>query len=149
MALFPKIQSPCPYLTDFASIMEGDNCRVCKREVFDLTSMSDAERLSFMTGCKEDVCVSYRLPVRSALAITLAAAALTAPFAAAAQDSPQDEMVVTGGGIRDLANIEYVGGSADTALPDIPVVFEDAAPPQPAAPASKPAAAAKETDHPS
>ena len=34
MAIFPKIQSPCPYKGNLSDIMDGDLCRLCKRQVF-------------------------------------------------------------------------------------------------------------------
>src|ERR1700760_3664773 len=68
MALYPRIESPCPYKGNLADIMDGDVCRLCKREVFDLTAMGDAERVAFMKGCAGEVCVSYRMPMRTALA---------------------------------------------------------------------------------
>ena len=36
MAVFPKVQSPCPYKGQLSEIMDGDTCRLCNRQVFDL-----------------------------------------------------------------------------------------------------------------
>ena len=58
MAFFPKIQSPCPYKGKLSAIMDGDVCRLCKREVFDLTHMTDGARREFLAGCANEVCVS-------------------------------------------------------------------------------------------
>ena len=149
MKLFPKIQSPCPYQGNLAAIMDGDHCRMCKRTVFDITDWSDGERVAFLAGCKEEVCVSYRI-VRPALAAAaLAAAAI--PSAAAAQDSAAPpvvavtaeeigdagmEVVVMGGGIADPQNVEFLSEEELAATPEVPVTYEDEAAP----PAAKPGA---------
>jgi predicted Fe-S protein YdhL (DUF1289 family) len=132
MAIFPKIQSPCPYLGDLSAIMDGDMCRVCKRQVFDLTGMSDDQRVAFMKGCSGEVCVSYRLPVRPALvAAALAVAAIVAPTAAAAcSDATDIETVETVGAIKDPANVQYVKDTSGVAAPVLPVVYEGGPSPQ-------------------
>jgi predicted Fe-S protein YdhL (DUF1289 family) len=124
MALFPKIQSPCPYLDRLSSIMDGETCRVCKREVFDLTDMSDGERVAFMKGCRGEVCVSYRISARSAIAAAALAVAIGTPAAAIACDDV-DFVVVSGGGIKDPANAQYVQVPDGKAAPNLPVVYED------------------------
>jgi hypothetical protein len=125
MAIFPKIQSPCPYKGDLSAIMDGDVCRLCERQVFDLTAMSDGERVAFMKGCAGEVCVSYRLPLRPALAAAaIAAAAIAVPTAAAAC-SDATEVVVFTGGIKDPANVQYVKDISSDAVPALPVVYED------------------------
>lgn len=135
MAMFPKIQSPCPYKADFAAIMDGDMCRMCKRQVFDLTAMTDAERVAFFTGCAEtEVCVSYRLPIRPVAAATVALATLAMPMAAAAQTAPEIVEIVVGG-VTDIEAVEFVEDPADEALPELPVLVEEKAPDQ-AAPAT-------------
>lgn len=126
MALFPKIQSPCPYKNNLASVMDGDMCGMCKRRVVDLTAMTDGQRIAFMQSCKEEVCVSYS--VRPALAAAaLAVAAVTAPTAAlACTDNSMIEIVV--GGIKDVNNVKYVryaDDPADRATPALPVVYDD------------------------
>jgi predicted Fe-S protein YdhL (DUF1289 family) len=136
MAIFPKIQSPCPYKGNLSDIMDGDVCRLCKREVFDLTAMSDNERVAFMKSCASEVCVSYRLPVRLAAA-AIAVAAMAAPTVAAACADATEEMIVTGGGIKDPANVEYIRDTTDHAVPQIPVVYEDKSPEQKPTPPSR------------
>ena len=84
MAIFPKIQSPCPYKGNLSDLMDGETCRLCKRQVFDLTNMTDGERVAFMKSCTSEVCVSYKFPVRPVLAAAVVAAAVAAPLAAAA-----------------------------------------------------------------
>ena len=86
MAVFPKVQRQCPYKSQLAAAMDGDICRICNHQVIDLTAWSDEERIAFAAGQKEEVCISYRVPLRPALAAAaLAAAAL--PTMAAAQDA--------------------------------------------------------------
>jgi predicted Fe-S protein YdhL (DUF1289 family) len=124
MAIFPKIQSPCPYKNNLAAIMDGDTCRMCKRQVFDLTDMRDEERVAFMQACVGEVCVSYRVPIRPALAAaTLAALSIAMPTAAAAQE---DYMEIVVGGVRDLHKVKYVEIVADRAVPELPAIYEDA-----------------------
>lgn len=153
MAFFPKIQSPCPYKNQLSAVMDGDFCRMCKRNVVDLTDMTDGERRALLAGCSDEICVSYRW--RPAIAAAaLAAAAL--PTAAAAQDlgpavpdaaaiaasateiAALDDvsMTIIVGGIKDLANVQYVEDEADRAIPELPVVYVDAPVEQAAAPAA-------------
>lgn len=128
MALFPKIQSPCPYKANLAAAMDGDMCRMCKRQVHDITDWSDQQRLDFLAACQGEVCVSYRLP-RVAAAAAVALTALAAPMAAAAQDCPETYIDATEvGGLRDLGKVEMVEVAADQATPVLPVVYEDAPP---------------------
>jgi hypothetical protein len=128
MARFPKIDSPCPYEGRLAEIMDGDNCRLCERQVFDLTAWSDGERAAFLAGCSGQVCVTYRRPLRLAAA-AMAAAAIMVPGAAAAQDSGADQqIIVTVGGISDPRNAAFVedeaATEADAAIPELPIVYE-------------------------
>jgi predicted Fe-S protein YdhL (DUF1289 family) len=144
MAFFPKIQSPCPYKGNLAAVMDGDQCRMCKRQVVDLTAWSDGERIAFLADCKDEVCVSYRLPLRPALAAAALAAA-SLPAAAFAQDStaapaaeastpaaPEqvavEDMEVFVGGITDPANAEFASAEELAAIPEVPVAYEDEAP---------------------
>lgn len=135
MALFPKIQSPCPYKGDLSAILDGSMCRLCKRQVFDLSDMSDGERVAFMQGCSGEVCVTYRVrPVLAAAAI--AAAAFAVPTAAAACTETN---AFETGGIKDTAHVQYVQYTEDPAdreMPVLPVLYDG----KPAKPAEKPAA---------
>ena len=134
MAIFPKVQSPCPYRDQLAQIMDGDSCRVCKRQVVDLNGMDDAGRVAFMKSCSGEVCVSYSF--RPVIAAAVLATAMTAlPMAAAAQEPApapvaEDEIYaeIIVGGIKDLANVEYVEDASDQAMADLPVVYDDEAP---------------------
>jgi hypothetical protein len=124
MPLFPKIQSPCPYKSNLAAVMDGDMCRMCNRRVYDLTAMSDGERVAFFHGCTGEVCVSYRLALRPAVAAAaLAAAAASVPAGAC---PPAESMVITVGGIKDPANVRFVEQKADRAIPVLPIVYEEA-----------------------
>jgi hypothetical protein len=141
VAIFPKIQSPCPYKGDLSAIMVGDMCRLCKRQVVDITNFSDAERVSLIEGCAEEICVSYSLPMRIAAAAALAA--LSMPTAAAAQDAPVDlappevyEDVFIGG-ITDPSNTEFVSLDEDQSVPELPVTYEDGASRETAQPVAK------------
>ncbi len=131
MAKFPVIQSPCPYKANLASVMEGDFCHMCKRTVTDLTAMNDDERVSFFAACQGDVCVSYALPRKQAVAAMLAAAAMAMPMAAAAQEAPSadavayDEMEIIVGGIKDPKAVRYIETEEDKAIPALPVTYED------------------------
>ena len=144
MALFPKIQSPCPYKGNIADILDDEVCRLCKREVHDLTFMSDGERVAFMAGCEDEVCVRYT--VRPAIAAAaLAAAAVLAPTVAAACDTTQVEEIIVGGVKRpaDVQFVHYAEAASDRAIPALPVVYDDkpaAADRKPAAPVKAPAA---------
>ena len=144
MAVFPKIDSPCPYKNGLAAVMDGDFCRMCRRTVFDLSPMSDDERIAFLSGCSDKVCVSYALPLRPAIAAAAMAAAMALPSAAAAQEAevaPEvEEMVIFVGGISRPDQAVMVEDPADADVPELPVAYEeDSAPrPQSAEPAKKP-----------
>jgi predicted Fe-S protein YdhL (DUF1289 family) len=137
MPMFPKIDSPCPYKSRLASVMDGDMCRMCNRQVFDLSAMSDGERAAFLAGCREEVCVSYRFPIRPAIAAAALAAAVGLPAAAAAA-GPEDENVqIIVGGIKDPAHAQMVEQAGDASMPVLPVVYEPARKAQAAKPAPK------------
>lgn len=145
MAKFPKIDSPCPYKADLAAIMDGDFCRMCKREVFDLSGWSDGERVAFLKGCETEVCVRYTLPLRPALAAAALAAAVVGLPAAAQDVAPtpievatpdEDYDMIIVGGIKDPKAVAMVEDPADASLPDLPVVYDDAPQPVTVKPAS-------------
>ncbi len=138
MPIFPKIQSPCPYKSEVSAALDGEMCRICQRQVFDLTAMTDGERVAFLAGCEEDVCVSYRIPRRPAIAAAaLAAAAMSVPaYAQEPVPAPTEaEPTVDSasyvdedwagdiGGIKDPKAVEMV--EIDISLPELPVVYEN------------------------
>lgn len=128
MALYPKIQSPCPYKGRIEDILDGEVCRLCRREVHDLTAMSDSERVAFMKSCTGEICVRYS--VRPAIAAAALAATLVTPTAAAACSTVQMEIVMVGG-IKKPAEVQYVrlGEEAhDRTMQQIPVVYDEPAP---------------------
>ena len=156
MAFFPKIQSPCPYKAYLTAVMDGDFCRMCERKVFDLSQMSGDEKRAFLSGCAEEVCISYRFSP----AIAAAALAVAMPAAAAAQDlgpvvpdaaaiatstaeiAAMDEgMQIIVGGIKDPRNVQYVEDPSDHGVPELPVVYDDPPAHQAAAPPAPPPAA--------
>jgi hypothetical protein len=146
MAVFPKIQSPCPYKNQRSAMMEGDFCRMCRRNVVDLSAMDEGPRLAFLAGCEEEVCVSYRLPLRSAVAAA-ALAALGAASPALAQEAPApgvetiaapeaeagleeaafEEVEIFMGGIKDPSRVELIDTADEAGLTDLPVSYEDPA----------------------
>ncbi len=129
MIKYPKIDTPCPYKNNLAAILDGDFCTMCERQVFDLSEMIEDERKTFLARCGEEVCVSYSM--RPAIAATaLAAAAMTVPTAAIAQDTGADagfmsDMIIIVGGIKDPANTEFVENPEDASIPELPVTYED------------------------
>ena len=87
MASFPRIQRQCPYLDRLDTVINEGFCRICRRDVHDLTGMDERERADFVAGCG-DVCVSYTMnvkPVLAAAMIAASAAVLVAPEATAAK----------------------------------------------------------------
>ncbi len=140
MGFFPKIQSPCPYKQNLSAVMDGDFCRMCKRNVIDLTAMADEDRLSFLSACKTEICVSYSLPVKRAAkaAVLVTAAVALYPTTLAAQDAPSadhataeesyEDMEIIVGGIRpdhDVAEMKTAEDANDKALAELPVVYDD------------------------
>ena len=50
MARYPRIDSPCPYKSQAASFMDGEMCRLCQRQVFDLSAMEEEARTILQQG---------------------------------------------------------------------------------------------------
>lgn len=142
MQFFPKVQSPCPYKGPLSDIMDGDVCRLCKREVHDLTAMAEDARRALFAGCSDEVCVTYRIDARPALAALAIGAGVMTPAAVAAQDEPrlaaasgsgyaaEDSgdriMIVVGGARRD--SVEWHSEAdirRDHPQRALPVVYED------------------------
>jgi hypothetical protein len=59
MALFPKIDQPCPLGIDEQKRIAG-YCGRCSKTVHALDAMSDAERVALVGSARGSVCVSYR-----------------------------------------------------------------------------------------
>lgn len=127
MAVYPLIDSPCPWKGRLSEIMEGDTCRLCHRQVHDLTGMSGADRRAFLKACSGEVCVSYRVAAGTALALTaLAASALASPPAVAQTDPTEHADVIVIGGIKDGSKAVLIEDENDKAIPELPIVFEPA-----------------------
>jgi hypothetical protein len=133
MAIFPKVQNPCPYKGNLSEVMDGDFCRKCEKQVHEITDWTDDQRLALLHNSPGEVCVSYKLPVGTAIAAAaIAAAAMGAPTAAFAQQqggvgTEVVELIMVGG-IKDPANVEMVQAPEDAATPELPVVYEAEAP---------------------
>ncbi len=93
MATFPKITGPCPYKLPLSELLDaGGTCRLCRRQVHDLSAMTERARRDFLRTCAEDACVSYRLPAAvTALAIAATVTALPAAAQPAPVADPQSE----------------------------------------------------------
>lgn len=127
MAIFPLIDSPCPYKDRLAKIMDGDVCRMCKREVHDLTAMSDSSRRAFLKSCRGEVCVSYGVAASTVAALgALAAAAAVAPPAAAQTDPTEQVVWIVVGGLKNPSKAELIDVELDKSVPELPIVFEPA-----------------------
>lgn len=143
MSKFPVITGPCPYKAQLAELMDGSMCRMCQREVHDLTAMNESHRRAFLAACESSVCVSYKVPARAALAALAMGAATLAALPAAAQDAatateqavPEEDYEIFVGAVKDPAKAKWTKTPRQTA-PKLPVVYEDEGD---AAPKGKPA----------
>jgi hypothetical protein len=129
MAVYPLIDNPCPYKGRLTEIMDGDVCRMCKRQVHDLTGMADADRRAFLKACRGEVCVSYRVAAGTAVALSaFGIAAVASPPASAQQVDPtQTAMFVVVGGVKDGSKASIiVEDENDKLIPELPVVYEPA-----------------------
>ncbi len=137
MGMFPIIQSPCPYKGPLSDIVDGDICRLCKREVHDLSLLSDSERYSLVQACPEEICVSYRVPRMSAIA-ALALGAATFGTPAFGQDADatsservaeeygaNDDMVIIVGGLRKPYQAQWESNEVVPVGHQLPIIFDD------------------------
>lgn len=147
MSRFPLVQDPCPYKGSIEDILVGAQCRLCQREVHDLTDMSASERRELISGCSdaEGLCVRYRVRAGSAVAAAmLGAAGLASPAMAQADtpppndapleaalqtlpDTPEDYdwgNVIIVGGIRHVDKVEWKSGKVPPKKRKLPVVTE-------------------------
>jgi len=150
MAIFPKVEKHCPVKNELSAYMDGDNCRMCKRQVHNLNAMEEVERAQFLASCETEICVSYRLPKPRRIGVAIAAAAMMGVPVAAQELEPTtpppheqvegknteqtkaenvEEMwefdTVIVGGIKNPSKAEYIDTQADLEIPELPVVFED------------------------
>ncbi|MEG3180093.1 hypothetical protein [Sphingomonas sp. LT1P40] len=117
MAHCPQIASPCPVADRLDRVMDGNFCNQCRKTVFDLDTMSNADRYRLMAEVEEP-CVRYRLPAsRASLAAAIMIVASVGAMPALAQDAPVatsvavddgalDEIIV--GGARKLTRSEQI-----------------------------------------
>lgn len=140
MACFPKIDSPCPLDPGAQRRIAGD-CNRCGKTVHTLDMLDPAQRMSLLRNASGPLCVSYRLPMAlgAVLALSMGAQAAVAadtptPFAPvdAAQLQEDNDLSELGnldmimvGGVSDPTHAEWID---DNALPDLPIVVEEAAP---------------------
>jgi len=133
MPLFPKISSPCPYKSDLAAVMDGDHCRMCDRQVCDLTAMSDEGRLAFLAACRDEVCVSYSIPLRRTVRAAALAAAIAIPGATAARPARtppsviQPPVMVIAGGIAPPPQVQVVEVPAEASPADVRSLYDEPA----------------------
>lgn len=132
MSKFPVITGPCPYKSQLAGLMDGSMCRMCQREVHDLTAMNEPDRRAFLAACEESVCVSYKIPARAAIAALAMGAATLAALPAAAQDAPavteqavpEEDYEIFVGAVKNPAKAKWTKAPRQTA-PKLPVIYED------------------------
>lgn len=137
MSLFPRIQSPCPYKGKLSDIMDGDVCRLCHREVHDISDMPVAERRALVAGCSGEICVSYKVSARSALAAMALGASMATPAHAqidevlAVDSEPADgsycleDQYIIVGGLKKPGEVEWLTADLDNKLPEMPVVYDE------------------------
>lgn len=104
MDVYPLIASPCPYKGPLSDIVDGDICRLCHKQVHDLSDMTDNQRRAFIKACEGDACVTYRVSARTAAILAALAATAIGGLPAAAQPPAQthrndDVVIVIAGGI--------------------------------------------------
>lgn len=158
MSLFPRIQSPCPYSDRLDEVMLGSHCSMCQRDVIDISAMSDGERMALVADCDGEVCVSYTVAAKGALAAAALGAALGmgAPAFATDANAAQDAQVsdaatqdasdaaaaaevtdyIIVGGLKEPQRTVWFKAPAATRpanMADLPVVYEDEPADQPAA----------------
>lgn len=130
MSIFPKVTSPCPYKGNLSDIMDGDICRLCKKEVFDLDALDDGERMALVANCPDTLCVSYSVPAKSAIAaMAIGAAVVAMPVAAQdSQDSVEawdDQFVIIVGGLPRKDKVAWTKDVPEYSAPALPVIYED------------------------
>ncbi|MBU7578908.1 MAG: hypothetical protein KAF27_00325 [Porphyrobacter sp.] len=116
MSRFPLVQDPCPYKGPIADILAGSQCRLCEREVHDLTAMSEADRRALFAGCSdaEGLCVRYTVRAGSAVAAAMLGVAgfVAAPAMAQAADAPAAQEQVAQAAPSDAPAAEADGDTA-------------------------------------
>lgn len=137
MALFPRIDSPCPLSADEQWAIDG-RCARCDKHVHALNEMNSAQRPDLLAAASGPLCVSYKVSAAQALrmsgvgfamAATLVAAtgiAAEAPvYPADEADYEKLEFIIITGGVDDPADAAWID---DSDLPELPVLVESAIP---------------------
>ncbi|MGH8081082.1 MAG: hypothetical protein ACREP7_10935 [Lysobacter sp.] len=149
MARYPRIDQPCPLDAQARQRIDG-HCGLCGKTVHCLDGRSDAERAALLRQASGPVCVSYRLALGTALALSIAApvaagqvdaaapaapsqtAPLTPPSAASQVQTPvalanliePDTEMVLVGGVSRPGEAEWIDDDGD--LPELPMRRESA-----------------------
>jgi hypothetical protein len=135
--MFPVINSPCPLKSIQLSQSGNFNCSSCKREVHNLSAMTEQERHDFLLQCEGKICVSYsvkhhvrKVAIAGLFAVTASGMAL--PIAAQTADDLESEfydLVVVGGvdnpKLQALESTDEEAAEKEDTLPLIPVVEDD------------------------
>jgi len=146
MARYPRIDQPCPLDAQARQRIDGD-CGLCGKTVHCLDGRSDEERAALLRQAGGPICVSYRIALGTALALSIAAPAaagqaeaaapaqaapLNAPAAASQAQTPVTSVrlvqpgldVVFVGGVSRPGEAEWIDD--DSSLPELPMRREPA-----------------------
>lgn len=144
MARYPRIDQPCPLDASARRNINGD-CSQCGKTVHCLDGRSDEERAALLRQASGPICVSYRIALGTALALSIAAPAAagsvdaaapahTAPLAAPAAAAQTQTPVATETLVEPSLEIVFVGGVSrpgeaewvddDSSLPELPMRYE-------------------------
>ncbi|MBT2747656.1 MULTISPECIES: hypothetical protein [unclassified Lysobacter] len=94
MARYPRIDQPCPLDTQARLRIDG-HCGLCGKTVHCLDGRSDAERAALLRQASGPICVSYRLALGTALALSVVAPTAAGPTDAAAPATPSQTAPLT------------------------------------------------------
>jgi hypothetical protein len=90
MARYPRIDQPCPLDAQARQRIDG-HCGQCGKTVHCLDGRSDAERAALLRQASGPICVSYRLALGTALALSVVAPTVAGPVDAAASTAPSSQ----------------------------------------------------------
>lgn len=137
MALFPRINSPCPLSADEQKAVDG-RCARCDKHVHALNEMNSAQCAELLAAASGPLCVSYKVSAAQALRMSgvgFAMAATLVAGAAVAADAPvypaneagseKLEFIIITGGVDDPTDAAWID---DSDLPELPVLVETAIP---------------------
>lgn len=156
MGLYPTIQSPCPYKGQLTDIVDGSICRLCHREVHDLSSLREVERIALIEDCRDEICVTYKVPARSMLAaLALGVTATAAPGLTQTQashpestsqqaveptapDSSEEYLIIMVGGLRKPQQARWLSDRPASKGRELPVIHESSPPIEAESPLPRP-----------